>query len=57
VVAENDSGKRFTATFKDNVRFCACAKNYVVLKTRPYMAYTILADNSIRLYPRAIQVV
>jgi len=49
MVAENDSGKRFTATFKADVIMRACADSYVVFNTGPY---SVLADNSICLNGR-----
>ena len=53
MVAENDGGKRFTATFKADV-ILTCAESYVVFNTGPY---TVLADNSLCLNRGAIQVV
>jgi len=51
VVAKNDGGKRFTATFKADVIDFAHAQIAMVLNTCPY---TVLADNSICLNRRAI---
>ena len=53
MVAENDGGKRFTATFNADVIF-ACAESCVIFSTGPYV---VLADNSICVNRSAIKVV